>query len=475
MRYKVIVEQIIGDIRTGKLCHGSRMPSLRKMSGLMGVSMTTTLNAYHLLEELGWIVAKPQSGFYVSCPLSEQRAPEPPQFRSQLKEISLQESSVSYLPGVYEPGPLGISQLDPELMPTEALQRSLKRGMKRLNQSIHRYPDRQGDISLRQALSSHFEHYGFPFTDKELVITGGCIDAVRIGLEAISCPGDGIAISSPCFSGLLELLSGLSRKVVEIPCTAEGIDLEQFEYHLQQGTVKAGLFSTSHMNPQGISMSPQQKQTLAELANHYQVPVIEDDIYMELGHGKTMPLPAKYWDKGGYVLWCGSISKTLAAGFRLGWCLPGRFLPEYLRLHGITHFGVATPAQAGIADFINTGQYHSHLNKIRNYLQRNIRDYKNRLAELMPDGTAISQPEGGMVLWLQIPGLDSGALWKAACEQGTDLRAGPAFSTLPLYQDCLRINVGWPLNEFTDAILVQIAELATRYSQGNENMPQKTG
>lgn len=459
MRYKEIAEQIIEDIRSGKLANGSRMPSLRKMSNLQGVSLTTTLNCYHMLEELGWIVAKPQSGFYVSRPLAEQATPELPQFKSQLREISTQESAITYRPGTYEPGPLGISQINPELMPTEALQRSLKRGIKRLALDIHAYPDRQGLHRLRYTLEQHFSGYGFPFQANELVITNGCIDAVRIGLEAASQPGDGIAISSPCFSGLLELLAGLGRKVVEIPCTPEGIDLEQFEHHLKQGTIKAGLFSTSHMNPQGISMSPQQKQALAELANHYQVPVIEDDIYMELGHGKVMPLPAKYWDKGGYVLWCASVSKTLTAGFRLGWCLPGRFLPSYLRLHGISHFGVSTPIQSAIADFISTGQYQSHLNKVRNQLRQNIRDYTQLLAERLPSSSRISQPEGGMVIWLQIPGLDSKALWQQACNTGLDLRVGPAFTTLPLYQDCLRINTGWPLDDKLVLLLEEMIKL----------------
>lgn len=463
MRYKLIAEQIISDIRSGRLSHGSRMPSLRTMAGLQGVSMTTMLNAYHLLEELGWVLAKPQSGFYVTQPLSEQNTPQPPQFRSELKSIAVEESAITWLPGVYEPGPLGVSQVDPSLMPTELLNRSMRRGLKRLDDELHRYPDRQGDLALRRSLGQHFTDYGLPLNAQNLVITNGCIDAVRIALESVSSPGDGIAISSPCFSGLLELLAGLSRKVVEIPCTEQGIDLEQFEYHLQQGNIKAGLFSTSHMNPQGTSMSPEQKQALAHLANHYQVPVIEDDIYMELSFEKSPPLPAKYWDQGGYILWCSSVSKTLTAGFRLGWCSPGRFLPDYLRLHGITHFGVASPVQAGLSDFINTGQYHAHLGRLRTQLQKNIRDYRNRLVELLPDDVAISRPEGGMVLWLQVPGLDSRALWEEACQENLDLRVGPAFSALPLYDDCLRINTGWELNDNIDALLHKVVSLIIRH------------
>ncbi len=474
MRYQGIAEQIITDIQSEKLARGSRMPSLRKLAQQFNVSMTTAINTYHHLEELGWVIAKPQSGFYVSRPLLASKTPELPQFRSQLKSISFQESGINYLPGIYEPGPLGISQLAPDLMPTEALQRSLKRGLKRLSAQLHAYPDRQGDPALRLALEEHFSAYGFPLTARDLVITNGCIDAVRIALETVSDPGDAIAISSPCFSGLLELLAGLNRKVVEIPSTMEGIDLDQFEALLQAKTVKAGLFSTSHMNPQGISMTADQKQRLAELANHYRTPVIEDDIYIELGQSKTLPLPAKYWDKGGYLLWCGSVSKTLSAGFRVGWCLPGRFFTAYERRHGVNHFGVSTPVQAGLADFINTGQYHTHLNRIRTQLQQNLKNYRQYLLDHLPDGCAVSQPTGGMVLWLQIPGLDSKQLWQEAIAEELDLRIGPAFTTLDLYQDYVRINTGWPLDENIEVMLARFVGLVNKQLDSQQRVSKQS-
>ncbi|KDE39888.1 Transcriptional regulator, GntR family domain [Nitrincola lacisaponensis] len=459
MRYQGIAEKIIDDISHKKLAQGSRMPSLRKLAQQFDVSMTTAINTYHHLEELGWIIAKPQSGFYVSQPLLSSQTPALPQFRSQPKSLAFRESEIDYLTGLQQPGPLGISQLGPSMMPIESLQRSMKRGLKRLDQQLCSYPDRQGDPALRKALAQHFSNQGFPFKDEELVITGGCINAVRMALETVSGPGDTIAVNSPCFSGLLELLAELDRQVIEIPSTDEGVDLDQFEHLLQATTIKAGLFSTSHMNPQGISMSAQQKQRLAELANQYQTPVIEDDIYIELGQGKTLPLPAKHWDKGGFLLWCSSVSKTLSAGLRLGWCLPGRFLNAYLHRHAVSHFGISTPVQAGLTDFISTGQYQSHLNKVRLTLQQNLRDYRAFLMQTLPPDTAISSPTGGMVLWLQIPGLNSKHLWKRAVQQQLDLRIGPAFTTLDLYQSYVRLNAGWPLDEAIQSRLEHFSAL----------------
>ena len=233
MRYKAIVDQVITDIQQDRLAYGQRMPSLRKLASQFGVSMTTALNSYRSLEAMGWVVARPQSGFFVSSPVREGTTPHLPQFRSKVSSISDYRSSDSATNHADPKGPLGISQLAPHYMPTQALQRSMKRGIQLLGDDIHAYPDAQGLESLRVAISDHFSESGVAMSSDELVISSGCIDAVRMALEVVTKPNDGVAISSPCFNGLLELLSIMNLKVVEIPCTAEGIDLEQLEVHIK--------------------------------------------------------------------------------------------------------------------------------------------------------------------------------------------------------------------------------------------------
>lgn len=465
MRYKAIVEQIVADIREDKLSPGQRMPSLRQLATQHQVSMTTALNSYRSLEESGWAVARPQSGFFVSSPKIEAKQPRQPQFVSRPSTIQ-SITRAKYSEGAeHISGPLGISQLASHYLPLPGLERSIKRGMQSLGDQIHLYPDPQGLQELRFALSSHFTESGLPMSADELVITGGCIDAVRLALEVTTKPGDGVAISSPCFNGLLELLASLSRKIVEIPCTEDGIDLAQLEKHIQNGDVTAGLFSSSHMNPQGISLSVKQKQDLAVLANRYRIAIIEDDIYAELAYDKTMPLPVKSWDKNGNVLWCGSISKTLSAGFRMGWCSPGRFQEAMIKQHRIYHLGQNSVVQSGLAHFIKTGQYKKHLNLVRSVLFENICAYRKLLQECLPPDSAISQPGGGMVLWIQVPKLNADQLCRDADKLDIDIRAGSFFTTRRLYRDCFRINAGWALSDTFDGertveqVLRQLAQL----------------
>jgi len=190
MRYKAIVNQVISDINDGKLALGQRMPSLRKLASQHQVSMTTALNSYRNLEECGWLIARPQSGFFVSSPRVEVKLPHQPQFISQT--ASLEKSTFISSKEEFEhvSGPFGASQLAPHHLPVSELEKSIKRGMQLQGVNLHLYQDPQGLEDLRYSLASHFTQNGFPFKSEEVAITSGCLDAVRISLEITTKPGN---------------------------------------------------------------------------------------------------------------------------------------------------------------------------------------------------------------------------------------------------------------------------------------------
>ncbi|GGN22852.1 MULTISPECIES: PLP-dependent aminotransferase family protein [Marinomonas] len=448
--YETLAQHYIDDIQAQRLPAGSRLPALRTMAKQHQISMTTATKAYDYLQQTGWIYAQPQSGYFVANQLEATTFPS-----LDIKSIEQRDPKRFAPLNGYNPAsalfsPLGTSMIAPELQPSIALQRSIKRVTQRAEKHLFQYPETQGDKGLRSALAEHFRHHNLAFSAADFVITNGCIDAVRLAIESVTKEGDTIAISSPCFSGLLDLLSALSRKVIEIPVSDKGLDLDHLETLMQQGLIKASLFSTSNMNPTGMTLPVEQKQALARLAAQYNTPMIEDDVYFELSHQKQHTLPAKYWDKEGYVIWCGSFSKTLAAGLRLGWCVPGRYLTPYIKQHALTSFGVNGLIQSCMAEFINTGEYRSHVNKIRTVLNQHIHLYQQCLIEHLPEQAKISTPQGGIVLWVQIPSLNAVQLEKEANKQGIDIRSGACFSTHDFYHDCFRLNCGWPLDNTED-------------------------
>lgn len=456
-RYRQLAEKCIEDIQSGRLATGDRMLSLRQFARQHDISVSTAVSCYAELESLGWLIARPQAGFFIADRSYGVPTPRWQGFQSrvatpQRRRPQCRPADEGTSPATW--GPLGTAHLALESSTRQALERSLRRAMRRSSQTLTRYPPPQGDPALLSALATHFTQTGFALKRDELVITHGCMDAVRTALEVCTRPGDTVAVSSPCYNGLLDLLSQLSLNIIEIPSCADGIDLDQFAQHLETGQLQAGLFCTTHMNPQGITLTPAQKQRLAELANHYRVPVIEDDVYLELTHGGVPPLPAAYHDQAGYVLWCGSVSKTLSPSYRLGWCRPGRFRAAYLE----RATGVATLIQYAIADFIDSGAYSRHLRRARHQLSHNKARYLDHLSQHLPIGSRISHPRGGLVLWVEVPNLDARALGQAAEQAGLDIRIGPWFTESARYRNCLRLNIGLALDE---GIEQQLARLMT--------------
>ena len=441
-RYIELSEEIIGQISAGKLTQGQRMPAIRKMTRQHSVSVTTALNCYHRLQEQGWLYSVPQSGFFVSQPLDKLGVPVFPRFKAQ---VSKPRAAALVPPS--QRGPLFSAQLSPALIPMAVLNRALVRGNLKSGDTLYQYPDPQGEVSLRNALASHFSQQYFPLDSDNLVITNGCMDAVRTALEITTKAGDAVAVSSPCFNGLLSLLENMGRLVVEIPCDQDGLDLLQLEQYMADQSVTACLLSANFINPQGICLSVQQKKKIAELAAQYSIAVIEDDVFLELSYNQLAPLPIKNWDSEGWVIWCGSVSKTLAAGYRLGWCDPGRYFQRYLAHRDALSISVNQLAQNAVSEFVMSGQYIKHLRRLRLALAARAYSYHQLLRQYLPAAARISAAEGGLVIWVQISGLDIKKLLDKCKSQGIHFRIGSEFSSLNLYADCFRLNIGWAVCE----------------------------
>jgi DNA-binding transcriptional MocR family regulator len=439
-RYIQLADRIIVDIESEQLEQSQRMPSIRKFAQLYSISITTALNCYQRLEELGWLQVKAQSGYYVTQPLDNNISPEFPSFESVVSEPqSFKKSNITVN------SPFYISQFSAELLPVKELERCFNRANKNNQHLVNVYPEYQGKKELREVLSKHFSELYFNVTAEKLVITNGCIDAIRTAIEVTTEIGDTVAISSPCFIGLIELLGNMKRLVLEIPFHHAELDLQQLENHMKQGDVDACLLSANHINPQGNCLSSKQKERLAYLAENYQIPIIEDDVYLEFNYSKHTPLPIKHWDKSGWVLWCNSVSKTIGPGYRLGWCEPGRYFNKYLEHRAAQYFGINIYVQSAIMEFVHSRQYLKHLKKLRLTISQHLHCYSKALLEHLPENSRLSSPQGGLVIWVQIPGLDGRKLLIEAAKQNIHFRTGTEFSSLGLYQDCFRINFGWPI------------------------------
>jgi len=297
----------------------------------------------------------------------------------------------------------------------------------------------------------------------EIVITNGAMEALNLCLQAVTAPGDVVAVESPTFYAALEALERLQLKAVEVATNPRtGIDLDSLTAVLDRHAVKACWFMPSFQNPLGSLMPEENKRALVELLAARGIPMIEDDVYGELYHGARKPAPAKAFDRAGLVMHCGSFSKCLAPGYRVGWVAAGKFARRIERLKLMTSLSAAVPSQQALSHYLGHGGYDRHLRALRHTLAAQQIVALDAVERHFPKGTRCTRPEGGYFLWLELPGeVDGLKLHRLALAQNISLAPGHMFSADHRFTHCLRLNFGHADDpRFNDALRT-VGQLAT--------------
>jgi DNA-binding transcriptional MocR family regulator len=319
-----------------------------------------------------------------------------------------------------------------------------------------------GNANLRRQIARRYVRSDCKVAPDEIVITAGALEALNLALQVCTQPGDTVAVESPTFYGCLQAIEALGLKALEIPTDPrEGVELSALAQQLEKQSIQACWFMTTFQNPLGATMSPAKKADLVNLLTEHQVPLIEDDVYAELYFGTERPQPAKAFDKSGLVLHCGSFSKSLAPGYRLGWVAAGQFAERVQRRKTMTSLATSMPIQAAIAAVLGEDGYDAHLRKLRRHLEQQQAAALRSLETHLPTGCRITRPQGGYFLWVELPqGVDTIEMHTRALEQGVSMAPGPIFSARKGFAHCLRLNTGHPWTAEMDrgvAILGQIA------------------
>jgi DNA-binding transcriptional MocR family regulator len=318
-----------------------------------------------------------------------------------------------------------------------------------------------GNENLRRQIGMRYMRVGISQPTDDIIVTNGALEALNLCLMAVTQPGDVVAVESPGFYAALQALERLGLRAVEIPVDpATGLDLATLATALDKHPIRACWFMTNFQNPTGVTLSDAKKQALVELLAKHEVPLIEDDVYGELHYGSSYPRPAIAFDRKGLVMHCGSFSKTLAPGYRVGWASAGRFAARVQRLKLMTTLSASIPVQAGIADYLEHGGYERHLKKIRAAMQDQRSAMVDAIRRWLPAGTELSNPEGGYFLWLRFEEpIDAMALHRLAIDRGVSVAPGPIFSAAHAFENCIRLNYGHPWSPRIDQAVRTLGEL----------------
>lgn len=469
-----LYEQLAADLSAmidhGALRPGDRLPSVRRLSRQRGVSVATVVQAYLSLENRGIIEARPQSGHYVRA----RRAPVPLEPRSARVCTTARKVSVrSLITKVYRASrdpsivPFGAANLSPELLPTDKLNRIMSVIARSAGGAGVAYDLPPGLPALRRQIARRAVDWGCAISADDIVTTVGAMEALHLCLRVVARRGDTIAVESPSYYGLLQLIESHGIRAIEIPAHPRtGMDLDVLEDALARHRIKAVLAIPNFSNPLGSLMPDEAKERLVGMLARREIPLIEDDIHGDLHFCDVRPRPAQSFDRKGLVMLCSSFSKTAAPGYRVGWVAPGRFRDEVEQLKFAQSVGTPTLPQMAIAELLENGGYDHHLRSLRRRLAAQVAQMSEAIAEHFPQGTRISRPAGGFVLWVELPpGASALELHERALERGISVAPGPIFSAKQRFSGCIRVSCGYPWSDLLDHAVRTLGRIACELSE----------
>ena len=466
-RYEQLARLIVAMVDNGALPPGSRAPSVRAMSEQQGVSVSTTMQAYRLLEDRGVLVARPQSGFYVAVAHRGALAlPSASRPRAKASTVAIGGAVAALLEHASNSSlvPLGCAVPEAALLQSGKLDLALARAARRHGTDYNVYGAARGDPGLRREIAKRAMRLGHALSPDDVFVTNGCTEALMLALTAVASPGDTIAVESPTYFGLLHMLEILGMKALEVPThPTRGMAVDALARLLDDQPVAACLVSSCFGNPLGSTMAEADKRALLALLARHQLPLIEDDVYGEIHFCRERPKPFIALDGGADTIYCSSFSKSLAPGYRVGWIATRRHGQRVLeRKMAFSLCGPLLP-QVALADFLAGGAYDAHLRRMRRCFERNLAHLARAVEASFPAGTKVSQPAGGFVLWLELPkAFDSRALFDEALEQGLCFAPGDVFSASRRYRHCLRLSAGHEWSERLERGVRRLGLLARR-------------
>ena len=445
------IGQVMAHVRTQignrTLVAGARLPSVRAQAKHLQVSVSTVAEAYERLVAEGVILAKAGSGYYVLgsvAPLAlkqtgtaQERAIDPLWISRQALEAEEQ---------LLRPG---CGWLPPNWLFEDGMRRALRAVARSDAASLSEYATPLGLPSLRALLARRLSSTGLEVSPEQVMLTESGTHAIDLICRFFLQTGDTVLVDDPCYFNFHALLKAQRVKVVGVPYTEHGPDLQAFQAALAEHKPRLYITNSGIHNPTGATLSPVAAHRLLKLIEGSDTVVVEDDIFAEFE--LTPAARLSVFDGLERVIQIGSFSKTLSASVRVGYVAAK---PEWLEglvdLKIATSFSGGRMAQELVWHALTDSGYRKHLDAMRVRLAQAMQTVLPKLRALGIEPLVL--PQAGMFLWCRLPaGFDAAQVAQACLQQGVVLAPGNAFSLSQQAADCVRFNVAqcWDDKIFT--------------------------
>ncbi|CAM2193545.1 Transcriptional regulator, GntR family [Paraburkholderia kururiensis] len=471
--YEKLTADVEAQIRGGVFRAGERIPSVRQTSQQYRVSIKTVIRAYLQLESRGLIESRPQSGYFVRAAAGGKRqasrkneggeglsASRPAAVSAQVDVSRLVLATLRSI-GVDKAVPLGSPYPDPSRFPSAKISRYAYNIARRKVQWGVTDELPPGHPELIRQIARRYAENGVPVDAREIVVTVGATEAINLCLQAVAKPGDTIAVESPTFYAMLHAIERMGMRAIEVAThPREGIDIDALADLLAKRRIAACMVMPNFQNPLGFQMPDEKKRALVELLTRHDVPVIENDVYQELHYGDVHPTALKSYDTAGIVLHCASFAKSLTAAYRVGWAMPGRYRDQVEKLKFLNTLTTPSIAQLAIAEYLKNDGYDHHLRRLRQAYAHQAKLMRATVARFFPEGTRTSEPQGGYVLWVELPRkVDSMQLYRDALEAGITVGPGCMFSAKGGYGHFIRLNYSYAWSPEIEQAVIAVGRL----------------
>ena len=424
-------------IHDGQLKAGDRLPPIREVAAGLQVTRTVVQDAYRQLAEQGLVEGAVGRGTTVLAGglRIEAAAPVSAHPLSPYAEAALRRAQV--MPGA---PPLGrgqqlvasFAELAPDggRFPVDDWRAAMDAVLQSRGAELLGYGQASNGLPELRALLAERAHEIDPgLAADDVLVTAGAQQALDLVLRTFCAGGDTVVVTAPSYHQMHGLLRAHGLQVVQVPFTADGIDLQALERGLQRRSVRLLYLMPTFHNPTGRSLDLAQRRALLDVVARTSVPIVEDEYQSSLRcRGAAMPT-LRSLDPRGLTVTVSTMSKELFPALRIGWVTGSQdLLRPMAAVKRFMDLETSPLLQAALVEFVRRGALDRYLDALRGELRLRHDALQRACRQHLPPGCTISDPDGGFVAWLELPQPGQGdRLAELASERGVRVVPGRVF------------------------------------------------